>query len=81
MNALNYIHKRLSGALNSQEVEVFNAWLDADSRNRTIYEQQKRIWDQSANFGSDLNVDVDKALLLFKSKIATVDQVPKEAKK
>ncbi len=81
MNALEYIHKRLSGALNSQEVEVFNAWLDADPRNKSLFEQQKRIWDQSANFGSDLNVDVDKALLLFKSKIATVDQVPKEAKK
>ena len=61
----------LNGQINENDAQELNSWRNSLPENETIYQETKAVWEQTANYKSEIKVDSNKAW----EKISTVGGV------
>jgi len=72
------IYKSFSEPLSSEERHQLDGWLAASAENKKEAKVIQKMWDMSADFSKDIEVDLDKDFAQLQQKMK-VEVAPKEA--
>lgn len=76
-NIYELIAKKLSGETSNKELAFINEWLNLNNENKEIYQKFESIWKHSAEFSTDFNPDISKAIVKYKKRVEKAKQFKK----